>query len=115
MGINRFLVLGIAVAACVAMQSSAAEKATGKKAAPSQTTITEQQLAAYRTEIAKILAKSTREILPTAGGTGVALSGYANVILAKVKDDGSTERLCVDNVDAAEAFLAGSQSTLDVK
>jgi hypothetical protein len=104
---KHWLLCGLAVFVCASTGSSIAEEPeSSPKAAAQREALTQKQIAAYRTEIQKILAKSTREITPKAGGVGLALRGYEHVALAKATDDGGTERLCTVDVEEAVAFLS---------
>jgi hypothetical protein len=104
---KRLLVCGLAVLVCASSERSIGQEPEAEQKAPApREAITQKQIAAYRSEIATILTKSTREVTPKAGGVGIVLRGYDHLALAKATDAGDTERLCTDDVEEALTFLS---------
>lgn len=100
---SRFARFGLAVVVCASAGVTGAQDPP--KAATPPATLTQKQIAAYRSEIQKILAKSSKELTPESGAA-LSLRGFEHVALAKATDDGGTERLCTDDVEQAVSFLA---------
>ncbi len=104
---KRLLVCGLAVFVCASPGSAIGQEPEADQKAPTpRGAITQKQIAAYRSEIQTILAKSTKEVTPKAGGVGLVLRGYDHLALAKATDAGDTERLCTDDVEEAVTFLS---------
>ncbi len=99
---TRLALFGLAVVVCASAGVSSAQDPP--KADTARDAITQKQIAAYRSEIQKILAKSTKDLAPEKGA-GLALRGFEHVALAKATDDGGNERLCTDDVEQAVSFL----------